>query len=337
MDSYKIDVHAHFLTPSYLDALKKAGHVPGPDNLPFTPDWSPETHLAFMEKNNIAKSFLSITGPGTHLIPGDDAFAREVTREVNEFAAAVKRRYPAKFGFFASLPLPDIEGALAEIDYVLDELNADGFVLMTNFHGMYFGDARLAAVYAKLQARKATVFVHPMTPCGPTHEHTAELTPQRKRDVLPLGDTFIVGMMEYFFDTTRTIIDLLLSGTASAHPDIKFIIPHCGNALPSVLDRALLLSASHLRHFNAPPVRGPLIELTPADVRELFSRQFYFDLAGTPMASLIHHMLSDVPFNSWAAAEGQARDIEEGLSELFREEEKEGIYHGNAERLFGEK
>ncbi|KAJ7456775.1 hypothetical protein B0H11DRAFT_2065431 [Mycena galericulata] len=354
MASHKIDVHSHYLTPAYVEALKKSGHVPGPDGLPFTPEWTPEEHLAWMEKNNVSKSYLSITGPGTHLIPGDDAFARQVTREANEFAAAVKRRYPAQFGFFASLPLPDIAGALIEIDYALDKLDADGFVFMSNAHGMYLGDARMAPVYARLQARPggAVVFVHPTTPCSAhahahaAHDNDSALTPQRKRDMLPLAETFFVGIMEYFFDTARTFADLLLSGTASTHPAITFIVPHCGAALPSVLDRALLISSPHLRRFQITP--QPMQHLTPADVKALFANQFYFDLAGSPFPNLIHGMLrwvgggrflygSDVPFNAWAAAEGQARVLEEELPGLFGEEEIEGIWHGNAERLFAGK
>ncbi|KAF7365013.1 Metallo-dependent hydrolase [Mycena venus] len=343
MSSHKIDIHSHYLTPAYVEALKKSGHVPGPDGLPFTPDWTPEDHLAFMKKNNVSKSILSCTGPGTHLIPGDDAFARQVTREVNEFAADLKRRFPTKFGFFASLPLPDIDGALLEIDYALDQLDADGFVLMSNFHGMYLGDARLAPVYAKLQARKATVFVHPTTPCNAQACTHSDLTPQRKRDNIPLSDTYFIGIMEYFFDSTRTFVDLLLSGTAAAHPDITFIVPHCGNSLPSVLDRALLITSPEKRNFQIQS--GAMHTLTAPVVKEMFAKQFYFDLAGSPMPNLIHHMLrwiksdrllygSDVPFNSWTAAETQAQIMESELPKLFGEQEIQNIYHGNAERLF---
>ncbi|KAF9005751.1 amidohydrolase 2 [Hymenopellis radicata] len=331
-----------------IDALKKSGHVPGPDGLPFTPertqDWTPEDHLAFMERNNVSKSILSCTGPGTHLIPGDDAFGREVTREVNEFAADLKRRFPIKFGFFASLPLPDIDGALLEIDYALDQLDADGFVLMSNFHGMYLGDARLAPVYAKLQARKATVFVHPTTPCNSQACNHSDLTPQRKRDSIPLSETYIIGIMEYFFDSARTFVDILLSGTAAAHPDVTFIVPHCGNALPSVLDRALLTSSPELRHFQTRPMHA----LTAPVVKEMFAKQFYFDLSGNPMSNQIHHMLrwinsdrflygSDVPFTSSTAAETLAQIMESELSKLFGEQEIQDIYHGNAERLFASK
>ncbi|KAJ6582702.1 hypothetical protein DFH09DRAFT_912225 [Mycena vulgaris] len=350
---HKIDVHSHYLTPAYVEALKKSGHVPGPDGLAFTPNWTPEDHLAFMAKNNVSKSILSCTGPGTHLIPGNDAFGREVTREVNEFAADLKRRFPTKLGFFASLPLPDIDGTLLEIDYALDQLDADGFVLMSNFHGMYLGDARLAPVYAKLQARKATVFVHPTTPCnsqacnhGEPHAAAKAREPPALRHwhLYNRDDGWVPteralarisrNPTEYFFDSTRTIVNLLLSGTAAAHPDVTFIVPHCGNALPSVLDRALVLSSPNLRHFHSRP--EAIHELTVPNAKEMFAKQFYFDLAGSPMPNQIHHMLrwvksdrflygSDVPFTSWTAAETLAQIMESELPKLFGEQEIQNI------------
>jgi hypothetical protein len=35
--SAKVDVHSHFVPDFYADALKEAGHVPGPDGMPGIP------------------------------------------------------------------------------------------------------------------------------------------------------------------------------------------------------------------------------------------------------------------------------------------------------------
>ncbi|KAJ7511184.1 hypothetical protein B0H11DRAFT_1789387, partial [Mycena galericulata] len=340
MSAPKIDVHTHYLTPAYLEALKESGHFPGPDGLPFTPGWSPEDHLAFMEKNNISKSILSCSSPGTHLIPGDDEFGRKVTREVNEYAADLKRKYPSKFGFFASLPLPDIDSALLEIDYALDHLNADGFILISNYHGLYLGNPTLTPLYKKLQARRATVFVHPTAPCIARACNHSDPTPKRILDCAPLLDEYMIPMMEFSFDSTRTFVDILLSGTAAAHPDITFIVPHCGTALPSILDRVLVFSMYDMTKFGKRPVQT----LTAPVVKEMFAKQFIFDLAGISMPSQIHHLLrwvgsdrivygSDVPWTPWEAAEALLVAIEQELPKLFGEEEIQDIYHGNAERM----
>jgi hypothetical protein len=72
-----------------------------------------------MSKAHISKSILSITAPGSHLVPGDDKQARKLARECNIFAADLKKRRADKFGYWATLPLPDVEGCLAEIAYGL--------------------------------------------------------------------------------------------------------------------------------------------------------------------------------------------------------------------------
>jgi predicted TIM-barrel fold metal-dependent hydrolase len=64
--------------------------------------------------------------PGSHLVDGDHESARKLARRCNEHAAKVKAQYPDKFGYWASLPLPDIEGSLAELEHAFDHLSADG-------------------------------------------------------------------------------------------------------------------------------------------------------------------------------------------------------------------
>lgn len=122
-------------------------------------------HLAFMASNNIEKSFISVSSPGTNLYPNNLSANLQLTQRMNNFTADLKRQYPDKFGFFASLPLLSINETLAEIDRALDVLNADGFVFLSNAFGLYGGDPALKPVYEKLDARKAVIFIHPTAPC----------------------------------------------------------------------------------------------------------------------------------------------------------------------------
>jgi aminocarboxymuconate-semialdehyde decarboxylase len=70
---------------------------------------------------------------------GDDAAARGLARRCNELAAELIRERPDRFAGFACLPLPDVDGALAELAYALDDLRLDGVVLFSNARGVYPG------------------------------------------------------------------------------------------------------------------------------------------------------------------------------------------------------
>ena len=120
----RVDFHAHAILPSYAEGLRRLGiDAKAEEGFPL-PQWSVETHLAFMKDAGIDYSVLSMLTP--HTYHGDAALAREVTRQVNEDYAALCRAYPDKFGFVAALPLPDAEGAIAEIVYAMDGLGALG-------------------------------------------------------------------------------------------------------------------------------------------------------------------------------------------------------------------
>jgi predicted TIM-barrel fold metal-dependent hydrolase len=256
-----IDVHAHFLTGSYVTQARAAGHDV-PDGMPTWPDWSATAHLELMDRTGIDTAVLSVSWPGTHF--GDAAAARRLAREVNDAGAQLVHDYPGRFGLFASLPLPDTDDALSELVYAFDTLGADGVIVESNAHGVYPGDHRLEPVFAELARRRATVLVHPTSP--PCWQQTALGCPR--------------PMIEFIFDTARVVTGLILAGTLTRHPEINIIVPHGGGALPLLADRIkAFLSAS-----------SPPLDPAPDPVAQL--RRLYYDLAGTPFPRQVPALLS---------------------------------------------
>src|SRR6185436_8979750 len=113
--------------------------------------------LRTMDENEIAKAIVSVSAPGVQLDANkrDDAAARAMAREVNEFTAHVVADHPDRFGFFATLTLPDAESAVAEAEYALDELGAAGVVLLANALGEYLGAPAHEDLFAELERRGA--------------------------------------------------------------------------------------------------------------------------------------------------------------------------------------
>jgi 6-methylsalicylate decarboxylase len=176
-----------------------------------------------------------------------------VARSANEAAAEAIRGFPGRFGGFARLPLPDVDAALAEIDYALGTLRLDGVVLLTNHDGVYPGNSRLDPVFDELNRRQAVVFLHPTVPPGV--EHTS------------FG--YIPSLIEFAFDTTRAVTHLALSGTLERCPDLRLIVPHAGGTIPFLVDRISLLAARFVPGITA---RAP-------DGVEAYLSRLYYELA----------------------------------------------------------
>ncbi|MGV9799833.1 amidohydrolase family protein [Mycobacterium sp. NPDC003449] len=244
-----VDVHAHFTTAGYIEAAKAAGHREA-DGMPedYWPLWSADAHLELMGSLGIGKSFLSVSSPGVYF--GDATAAVRLAREVNDRAAEVAASHPDSFGWFASLPMPDVAASRREAARAL-ELKADGVVLMSNFGGSYFGDPDNQPLFEDLNARGAVVFLHPTS--SPGH------------DLVDCGRPR--PMIEFLFETARTITDFILSGSAARYPDLKIVVPHGSGVIPLLATRV-----EAFRSLTTSTPDGP-------SVAELL-KSFYYDLAG---------------------------------------------------------
>lgn len=338
----RIDVHSHFLPPFYTAALQETGHS-RPDGMPGIPPWSVAAHLDMMETANVTKAILSISSPGTHLVWNDPDRARTLTRKCNAYAANLKREYPDKFGFWAGLPLPEVEAALEEIDVAIEE-GADGFGLLTNYHGYYLGDAKFDAVFEKLDSVGATVFIHPTKPC--VHQVVSQQRPQAAPTAATPLDQYIIPMFEFLFDTARAVVNLFLSGVVEKYPNIAYILPHAGGCLPPLWSRFIGISQV---------VPGG-VSIDHAWAKEQLAERFYFDLAAWifdgeeggqgQLKALLdgfgisHERLligTDFPFTWTQFVKTFADRMKNGLECLFDEEERRAIYEGNATRLLEKK
>jgi 6-methylsalicylate decarboxylase len=193
---YRIDIHHHLLPPDHIKEISARRPAP-------TPAWSIAKSLEDMDKNNIATSVVSQTQPGVWF--DDVAMGRRLSRIINEYGAQMVRDYPGRFGLFAALPIPDIDGSLREIEYAMDALKADGIGLLTSYGNRYLGDAMFAPIWEELNRRKVVVYTHPLAPACCSN----------------LQNSTPLAVVEYGADTSRTISSLIFTGTAARYPDIS--------------------------------------------------------------------------------------------------------------------
>ena len=250
--AHRIDVHQHVVPPFWAEALPAHGGDPsgprsGDPSHTVLPPWSPDSAIDFMNSQQIATAILSLTAPG--ITGWDNSGRREMARRVNEYTAGLVAKRPDRFGHFATLPLPDVDGALQELEHALDTLRADGVILLANYGQKYLGDAAFEPLWAALHRRQAVVFVHPGQP------------------PLPTVDGVAGPLVDYPFDTTRTAVQLVLNGIIGRYPGMRIILAHAGGFLPY---------ASHRFAELARVFRPDAAE--PADILSSFQR-FYFDTA----------------------------------------------------------
>jgi aminocarboxymuconate-semialdehyde decarboxylase len=214
--TFTVDTHHHILPDFFFQATNEADHPAG--GVAPAP-WSRASMLSFLDDASIDVAVTSISTPGVHT--GDDAAARALARRCNELAAELIRDRPDRFAGFACLPLPDVDGALAELAYALDDLRLDGVVLFSNVRGTYLGDPDFTPLFEELQHRAAVVFVHP----NPSPDPSAH--------ALGLPDNLI----DFTADTTRAIARLHYTNTFARTPDVKYIFAHAGGTVPYLAGR----------------------------------------------------------------------------------------------------
>lgn len=300
----RIDTHHHILPPFYTAWLKERGiHAAGGRELP---DWSAEAALELMAEADIATAICSVSTPGTHL--GDDAEGRRMSRAVNEFCAQVAADHPGRFGFFASVPLPDVRGAVAEACHALDVLGADGVTLLANARGTYLGDPSWEPLMAELHERRAVVFIHPSDLPGPDVP-----------GIPPFAADFLL-------DTTRAAISYARSGGLERYPGLKIILSHAGGFVPYAAERMARICGEDGSY--------------EAGIRRL--RRFYFDTALSSSPYALPSLLAfaapgHITFGSdWPFAPGERSLHFTRLLDRFEMDAgtRAGIDRGNALALF---
>ncbi len=321
---HRIDVHFHSVPKAYAKALAESAlgaHIR-------IPEWSPDLALRTMDANGIAVAITSLSVPGCHL--GDDSKARSLSRAVNDESAEFCARHPGRFGCFATLPVPDMDGACVEAIHALDVLRQDGIGLLANYNGVYLGDPSFDPLFEVLNQRRAAVAIHPNNHPAGSQIHLR-----------------VPGfLMEYLFDTTRAAANLVFSGAMDRFPNIRFILSHAGGTLPFIAWRLAEISQ---RQLAVSPFKErfqiPLIADNEGRVDRDFIlsrlKRFYYDtaLAAGPQTFGALREVADpsrVMFGSdWPYCPVEmGDDMVQSLDTTLTAAEKPAVERGNALKLF---
>lgn len=302
----RIDVHHHAVVPAW--AAEVEHFAPG---RPVRP-WTAESALRAMDHHDVAHAVVSLTAPGVYF--GDPVRARAAARRANEELAdtfAALGDDGTRFSFFAALPLPDVEAAVAEVEHAA-ALGCAGFTLLSNVDGRYPGEEAFEPLWAELNRHQATVFVHP------------------NWTDLPLVPGVSGAIADFLLDTVRAAISMLYAGILHRHPETNIILSHAGGFLPYNIHRVAAMASTMLE--------------PPRDADQLLrdARRFWFDTALSTSPTNLPSLLAfadperilygtDWPYALSPTIEYFERQFE---AFDFAPGMREAIEHGNARRLF---
>jgi len=258
-DLKRVDFHHHVFPPNLMTETVLGGLVADsgwtfPKDTPASA-WTPDVGVAFMDWLGVQTAILSLPNDLESYMPEQERLG--FARKVNDFSRQAVEDHPGRFGFFAHLPTPtNVDAALNEVAYALDELGADG-VTLTNVYGTgqearSLGDEIFEPLWAELDRRRTLVFLH------------GEQTPGRNRAPSRFLPTPISEVPN---ETYKAAADLVTSGRKRQYPNVRIILSHSGGSTPYLASRVAGLCPFHLG-----------CELSPEEIIADF-RTFYYETA----------------------------------------------------------
>jgi aminocarboxymuconate-semialdehyde decarboxylase len=175
-----------------------------------------ETRLKDMDRMGIDIQAVS-PAPNQTYYWTEPYFGAELSRMVNDRLAEIVATWPDRFVALGTVPLQNVDLAIAELERGVKQLGLRGVEINPNVNGMELTDPRLnlETFFARAQALDAVIFMHPI---GFT---------QGER----LVDHYFNNVIGNPMETTIAASHLIFDGVMQRNPKLKIVLPHAGGYL----------------------------------------------------------------------------------------------------------
>jgi aminocarboxymuconate-semialdehyde decarboxylase len=233
----RIDIHNHFYPASYFEMIRELGapdyrfatDVSGAATIEFRgtrffgvqpPMTDAALRIEEMDRVGVDVQVLSLSVPNVYF--ADEGRETEIARRTNDAYAELIARHPRRFKALASIPM-DVPGeASKELARSLDELKLQGVLLLSHIRGKPLTDPRFRPFFEEANRRSLFILVHPMLPLGMAEQ---------------LKDFVLGPLVGFPFDSTLAVARMCFDGLFRDFPNIRFLVPHLGGAIPYLLPR----------------------------------------------------------------------------------------------------
>ncbi len=273
-------------------------------------DYTPKRKIDAMDQAGIDVSVLSVNIPSPSRLP--PALRSMGARLCNDYLADLIQESHGRFVGIASLPLPDVNDSIQELERAVKSLNLRGVFCCSHFDGTMLDDPMLEPFYARVAELGVPLVLHPTVPTWAEH----------------VQDHSMIPMAAFMVDTSFAMLRLILGGVLERHPGLKVVHPHVGGVLPYLMGRVEEQTEHKQRgRDNITQAPGAYYERVYLDLVTPSAEAMQFALNYAGPGRLMFG--SDHP---WVSIETIQTYMHRGLN--LPEDQMAQIQGGNAARLF---
>lgn len=263
-----IDVHCHLATPASQEAVTahfrpeyqaydhfmgEASRAHNREMFPTirAPLTDPAARIEHMDRMGVdVQGLATFVSEYAYWAPA--TAGAEAARIQNDRIAQAVAEHPDRLAALgATVPLQDVDRAIAEMDRAVGDLGFKGLQIGGTIAGHNLDEPRFRPFWAAVEDRQTPVILHPSG------------YPEGDR----LGDYFLVNCIGNPLETTVAVTRLIFSGLFEEHPGIRLVLLHGGGYLPFYAARS-----DHTWKVR-PEARTHIPEHPPSH----YLRQMYFD------------------------------------------------------------
>jgi 5-carboxyvanillate decarboxylase len=271
--------------------------------------------IALMDQLGVSMMVLSLTAPGVQMFDADTAV--DIAARANDALAATIQRHPQRYAGLAAFAPQDPARAVKEMERGIRELKLNGFIVNSHTNGEYLDAQKYWPILEAAEALGAPIYIHPRCPsdamAGPFRDYRLESS-----------------TWGFQAETGLHAMRLLLSGVLDRFPKLKIVLGHMGEGIPYWLWRIDYTYNA----FRRPEQR---MQLTPT---ETFKRNFSITTSGVNSPPVLKYVMDVLGVDNvmWAidypyqAAPGSVDFMN---TAPVSSADREKLFHGNAERIFG--
>ena len=273
-----------------------------------------DIRLGIMDGGQVTCGIISAS-TGIEDLPAEESV--KCAKATNDAIAAACRRHPGRLMGSISLPAKDVEASLKELDRAVNELGLLYWHTHSNYMDSFVYEEKYEPIFAKCAELGIPIYIHPNFA---TNDY--------------LNDP---NLLIYAFtaDTTRTLLLLIKNGIFDRYPNLQIIIGHGGEFLAYGMDRDDNRTLVADEKFNPCKMEQSLttyfkrrnILMTTSGIYDPAVIHFLIECIG--IDSLL--FATDYPYEEFAEQFHFINNLD------LTPEQKEQIFHGNADRFIFKK